>query len=284
MNWMDNDLVDPRSASRNFVRMSIEPALWQRNEQFSRKLEELIVGHRLYRHPIIEMWERNEFSLQSLRYVHLEVRSAFLEVFMESLLRLMQTTSQLERRLGPKAKIAARFLIQLNVLDELGFVPGGGEGHGFLGHPAKAHYWQLMDTLVALGAPPSTWWDEPMSPEAQETRGLIEAQHDDHLRLASLLATIETVFIPFYGPWAANTVRVCPIVNTASDYHRVHIEDEEGHSVDDDHSEDSWYIVRQALTEDRYEEIERLVGEALDVWAALMDSFVNRHHSLKHAA
>jgi len=274
----------PRAAARAIMRDSLPAEQWARNEAFTERLKATITGHRLYTHPILAAWERNEFTLESLRFVHLEVRAGFLELFMESLLRLMQTTTQLERDLGPKAKVAARFLIQLNVLDELGFVPGGSEAEGFQGSPDQAHYWQLMEALVALGAPPETWWDSPMSPEAQASHAILAENQDDHLRLASVLATIETVFMPFYDPWARNTVHVCGDVAARSAYHTIHVENDDGHFVDDEHSEDSWYVVRQALTDERRDEVETLIGEALDTWAALMDLFMRHNRELRQAA
>lgn len=273
--------TDSRTAARELIKASIEPALWEQNEAFSRKLvAETILAHRLHRHPILDAWNRSEFNLAAIRLVHMEVRAAFLETFSESLLRLMQTSSQLEATLGFKAKLAARFLVQLNVLDEIGFALGtSSDGHN-VGHPKFAHYWLLADAMQALGLTEAQWRTHTPSPEARATRATLDGNQNDHLRLAVLLACIETVFMPYYNPWAKNSIKVCPALSAPNGYHSVHIEDDEGHSVDDDHSEDSWYVVRQALAPSRYEEIREFTASLLETWAQLFDSLLTRSRAL----
>jgi len=269
--------TDSRSSARQLIKGSIDPSLWEDNEAFTRKLvKETILAHRLHSHPILAAWRNHEFDLDGIRLVHMEVRAAFLEVFSESLLRLMQTSSQLEPTLGYKAKLSARFLVQLNVLDEIGFKLGNtGDGRD-VGHPSHAHYWLLAEAMNALGITEAQWRAHVPSPEARATRATLDDNQNDHLRLAVLLACIETVFMPYYTPWAHNSIEVCPELRSPNGYHSVHIEDDEGHFVDDDHSEDSWYVVRQALTPARREEIARFTASLLDTWAALFDSLLAR--------
>lgn len=269
--------TDSRSAARKLIKESVDPSLWEDNEAFTRKLvRETILAHRLHRHPILDAWHANAFTLDGIRLVHMEVRTAFLEVFSESLLRLMQTSSQLEPTLGFKAKLSARFLVQLNVLDEIGFKLGASEDGSYVGHPSFAHYWLLADAMSSLGLSEAQWRSHTPSPEARATRATLDDNQNDHLRLAVLLACIETVFMPYYTPWAKNSIHVCPELRAPNGYHSVHIEDEEGHSVDDDHSEDSWYVVRQALTPERRTEIVPFTISVLDTWAALFDSLLER--------
>lgn len=275
---------DPRAAAREIIKASIDPQIWDKNEAFTRRLVDIMCSHRLHRHPIVEAFEQKMFTLKSITLVHLEIRAAYLEIFAESLIRLMQTTSQLEGRLGAKAKMAARFLLQLNVMEELGFKPNPAGTEDFYGHPSFSHYWQFTEAVTALGAPEETWKLHQPTPEAVAVRASLENEHDDHLRLGVLLGMIETVYMPYYGPWARNTLAVCKAVDVPNGYHTIHVENEAGEFVDDDHSEDSWYVVRQALTPERYEEIETLVKETLDLWAGFMDMLVNKHHEMQHAA
>lgn len=281
---MQTTIQDPRQAAREIVKASVDPKVWSENEACTRRLVEIICGHRLHRHPILDAFEQKEFTLESITLVHLEIRAAYLEVFAESLIRLMQTTSQLEYRLGARAKMAARFLIALNVMEELGFKPNPAGTETLYGHPSLSHYWQFTDAVTALGAPEETWRKQQPSPEAVAVRASLENAHDDHLRLAVVLAMIETVYMPYYGPWARNTLAVCKAVDVPNGYHTIHVENDAGEFVDDDHSEDSWYVVRQALTPERRGEIETLVGETLDLWAGFMDMLLNRHHEMKRAA
>lgn len=279
---MDFPMDNPREISRQIVRESVGAEVWRRNEAFSRKLVEIIKTSRLFTHPIVGAWERKEFTLASQALVHLEVRAAYTEDFSDALIRLMQTTSSLERRLGIKAKMAARFLIQLNVLEELGYKATPQGKSGFCGHPGFSHYWQMTDTLAALGEPEERWAAHVPSPEALAVKQSLVGNFDDHLRLAVVLATIETVFIPYYDPWAINTIAVCP-TDIAGGYHSIHVDGPVGTAVDHDHSEDSWYIVRQALTPDRFQEIEAFLKDILELWARFFDMLMVKDREMKRA-
>ncbi|MBA2676601.1 hypothetical protein [Ramlibacter sp.] len=278
---MTEPIADPRTTCRQLIKESVDPSLWERNEAFTHKLvNNTILAHRLHSHPILQAWENSEFDLRGMQVVHMEIRAAFLEVFSESLLRLMQTTLQLEPTLGFKAKLAARFLVQLNVADEIGFTLAPG-ADGSSGHPRLSHYWLLADAMAKMGLDEATWRAYRTCPPARATRATLEGNQGDHLRLAVVLACIETVFMPYYGPWGRNSIRVCPSLAEPGTYHSVHIEDEKGDFVDDDHSEDSWYVVRQALVPARYEEIERLTTESLDTWAQLFDFLLTQRRQLQ---
>lgn len=283
MTEMSYPIADPRTTSRQIVRESVDAETWRKNEAFTNKLVASIRNHRLSSHPVMDAFNRKHFTCETMAMVHSEVRVAFAEHFTDALIRLMQTTGELERRLGAKAKMAARFLIELNVLEELGFKPNRSDRNGFCGHPAYSHYWQLTDTLAALGQPESKWSSYVPEPESLAVRERLLGAFNDHLRLATILAAIETAFVPYYGPWAVNTIAVAR-TDISGGYHSIHVEDESGVAVDDDHSEDSWYIVRQAVTPDRYEEVEKFLGEVLDEWARFVDMFFVKDRAMRSAA
>jgi hypothetical protein len=280
---MSFPIENPREVSRQIVRASVDPATWHKNEAFTRKLEAMIKASRLFTHPVIASWARKEFTLASMAIVHSEVRAGFAAHFGDALIHLMQTTTTVERRLGAKAKMAARFLIQLNVLEELGYKPTPAGMSGFCGHPGFSHYWQLLETLTALGEPEDRWAAYVPAPESAAATATMRDNFDDHLRLAVVLAGIETAFIPYYGPWAANTIAVSR-TDISGGYHSIHVEDASGAVVDDDHSEDSWYIVRQAVTPDRYAEIEAFLAATLETWARFIDMLAAKDRELKRAA
>ncbi|WP_146209828.1 hypothetical protein [Vitiosangium sp. GDMCC 1.1324] len=280
---MNFPIENPRDVSRQIVRESIDAELWRKNEAFTNQLEHIIKTSRLYNHPLLQSWVRKEFTLESMGIVHSEVRYAFAEHFGDALIRLMQTTGSFERKLGAKAKMAARFLIQLNVLEELGYKPTPRGKTGFCGHPGFSHYWQLVDTLTALNHPEAKWAAYVPAPESVAVRESLLGSFDDHLRLAVVLAGIETAFIPYYGPWAENTIAVSP-TDISGGYHSIHVEADDGTVVDHDHSEDSWYIVRQALTPDRYAEIETFLKDVLEMWARFVDMLAAKDRDVKRAA
>lgn len=279
---MDFPIDNPRDVSRKIVRESLDPELWRTNEAFTHRLDQLIKTSRVFRHPVIASFARKEFTLASMAIVHSEVRYAFAVHFGDALIRLMQTTGSIEHRLGAKAKMAARFLIQLNVLEELGYKPTPLGKSGFHGHPGFSHYWALCDTLDALGHGEDRWRAHAPSPESVAVREALLAAFDDHLKLAVMLAGIEAAFIPYYDPWAANTIAVSPI-DISDGYHSIHVEGDTG-AVDHDHSEDSWYIVRQALTPERHAEVEAYLRDTLDLWARFVDMLAAKDRLAKRAA
>ncbi|NBD10813.1 MULTISPECIES: hypothetical protein [Corallococcus] len=280
---MSFPIENPRDVSRRIVRESVDAELWSKNEAFTQQLDRTIKASRLFNHPVIASFAQKEFTLKSMGIVHSEVRYAFAEHFGDALIRLMETTSSLERRLGAKPKMAARFLIMLNVLEEVGYKPTPRGKSGFCGHPGFSHYWQLVDTLTAVGHPEETWAAYTPSPEAVAVRKSLLDSFGDHLRLAVVLAGIETAFIPYYGPWADNTLAVCP-TDISDGYHSIHVEADDGTVVDHDHSEDSWFIVRQALTPDRYAEIEAFLNDVVEEWARFVDMLAAKDRDVKRAA
>lgn len=223
MIFVDN----PRKVSRQLVKNSVDANVWDRNTEFTNRVVKKIRDHRLCHRPVIDALDRGEFTLESVRMMHLEFRVAFARIFTDGLIRLVQTTSQLEPTLGAKAKVDARFLIQLNVLEELGYRLNPSGSDYFCVHPGYSHYSLFTDTLTALGAPESSWKSYVPSKESLAARETIEGNHNDHLRLAVVLALCETVFVYYAGPRAKNTLSVCK-QEIANGYRSIHVEDEDG--------------------------------------------------------
>ena len=90
------------------------------------------------------------------------------------------------------------------------------------------------------------------------------------LVLAALLAALESSLNPWTACWAKGTALAAGL-DTSDGYHSIHTHDDDGHQIDDDHAEDSWCVVRQALTPERYDEIHALVIEMLDVCSTYAD-------------
>ena len=157
----------PRAAARAIMRDSLPAEQWARNEAFTERLKATITGHRLYTHPILAAWERNEFTLESLRFVHLEVRAGFLELFMD---RCSAMQTRPAHATGGPSEVAAGSSSAQRLDDSASFPRIGGGG---LPRFPTRRLLQLMDALVALVAPPETWWDAD-EPRAQRASHLPE--------------------------------------------------------------------------------------------------------------
>lgn len=143
-----------------------------------------------------------EFDIQQMRVFHLEFYHAFAQVFTDAVIEALSAAKQLEAPLGAQAKMAARFLLQINLLDELGFHPGEDNEGNYNGQPALAHYVQFFNTIQQLGMTEQevkAWL--PMS-SSLACRATFENAYGDYTRLVGLLAVAETVFHDFATPWA----------------------------------------------------------------------------------
>jgi hypothetical protein len=263
------DISSPRSSGRDAVERSVPAAIWRQNFAFRTQLLAFIQAHRIMRHPIIEQLDAGTHDLAAQQLFHLEFRHAFAQIFTDGLIRAMCTSSQLEPRLGAIGKVSARFLLQLNVLDELGFQPVSTDGGDYAGNPHLAHYVQFDETLRQLGISAVQANAYVPSAAAAACRATFESNYDDHVSLVTVLAVSETVFTRFCGPWA-KSVGAKAGIDVSDGYHSIHVE-KDGEFIDDDHSEDAWYVFQQAIEPDQHEQMLAKVAQWLDTWCDFLD-------------
>jgi hypothetical protein len=264
----------PRETGREAIRASVPAELWEKNWKFCDELKAMIKRHKLYRHPVIGVLNNETLNKEISRTLHFEFAYGFAQIFTDSLIHAMARTSDLEKRLGPQGKVSARFLLQLNLLDELGYKPAEKLNGDYYGNPALAHYLQFAETLKDLGGKPEDIFNYRPSAAALAARKTFEDHYQDYTLETCVLACAETVFTLFAGPWAKSVARSTDI-DVAKGYHSIHVEDESGEFIDDDHSEDSWYLFAQAITPERYEEVKEYVESWLDIWYDFGDNVVH---------
>jgi hypothetical protein len=259
----ENMAEDTRVLCRNIIRKTVPADLWTGNQEFCSELLAQIKEHPLMSDPIIAALGAGQFDETQLAGAHLEFRYAFAQTFTDALLRAMFLARKLEPRLGAEGKVAARFLLQFNLLDELGFAPAAEDGHGYGGTPANAHYVKFFETLRELGIDEAQVRAYVPSDAAVACHRLIEAAGDDLEATLAILAVEETIFESFATPWASN-MRQKTRVDTQQGYHSIHVE-HGGELLDDNHAEDLWYVLGAALTPDKYDQVRRTTADCLDV-------------------
>jgi hypothetical protein len=275
MEAMSNtDLDHPREIGRKAIAATIDPVLWKKNVDFSKELQTMIDKHKLSRHPVIGLLNTEKLNVEISRVLHFEFSYAFAEIFTDSLIQAMCTSSSLEPRLGAMGKVSSRFLLQLNLLDELGYKAKASDSEEYAGNPFLAHYIQFNETLEQLKAAPGDVLKYNASAAAKQARKTFTDNYNDHLLLTGVLAAAESIFTLFAGPWAKN-VSLSTDVDTSKGYHKIHVEDDHGDFVDDDHSEDSWYIFRQAVQEKDYDNVREQLSMWLDVWYDFGDNVIH---------
>ncbi|QGW85543.1 hypothetical protein EAAEB30_02125 [Enterobacter asburiae] len=263
-------LLNTRQLGRDAIVATVDKHVYTENRAFANRLIDRIESHPLMRSPILAKMNSGEVDIQQMRVFHLEFYHAFAQVFTDAVIEALSAAKQLEAPLGAQAKMAARFLLQINLLDELGFHPGEDAEGNYNGQPALAHYVQFFTTIQQLGMTEhevKSWL--PMS-SSLACRATFENAYGDYTQLVGLLAVAETVFHDFATPWAKGVDKATDI-DVTKGYHSIHVESETGESIEDGHSEDAWLLFCQALTEDRYAEMEQRV----DLWLKVWNDFCN---------
>ncbi len=258
-----------RDIARKAIESTVNPAVWKKNGALVEELRKTIKGHRILKHPLIGAMDSGKFDKNALIKFHLEFGTAFAQIFTDTLLRAMFTCSQLEEDFGPLGKLSARFLLQMNMLDELGFTPSTkGEWEG---SPHDAHYVKFNETLHEMGVNHKEVYFYQASKESRACRSTFEDNYNDHVLLTCVLATSESVFDKFAGPWARNVEKKTK-VQVKGGYHDIHALTDDGTGIDDDHSDDLWVVFQQCVPSERYDEVRTLVTRWLDTWAKFADS------------
>lgn len=277
-----NNVESPRESGRKAIQSTIEPSLWNKNVEFSLQMKTMIEKHKLCRHPLIGLLSTEKLNVEATKLIHFEFSYAFAEIFTDSVIQTMVTASQLERRIGPLGKVSARFLLELNLMDELGFMPKANSKNSedYCGNPLLAHYAQFNETIEEIGSSHNEMMDYKPSAAAEDARKTFTENYGNHVMLTSVLAVAEAVFTLFAGPWA-KSVGMSTSVDVSRGYHKIHVENESGEFLDDYHSEDTWYLFRQAIQEADYAVVKENIETWLDVWYDFADQVM--HIANKHS-
>lgn len=271
------DMTNPRATGREAIKKSVPADMWEKNMAFRREIQAFVDDHPLKSHPIKALLMQTTLNVEISRHLHMEFAVAFAQVFTDSLIHAMAQTAQLEPKLGPIGKVSARFLLQLNLLDELGFAPNPEGSEDYYGSPLNSHYIQFVDTLKALGAEPGYMKAFKPSAAALRSRKTFTDYFGDYTLLTCVLAAAEALFSEFASPWAESVKRSTDI-DVSKGYHKIHVEND-GHFVDDDHSEDSWILFCQSVSPERYDEVRAKTKEWLDIWSAFADDLIGQIQS-----
>ena len=263
---MENVADYPRKKAVSALVNSVSAQTWEENKAFTDKLREKVQSNALAKHPIIDILNQGDLSKSCLQEIHLEYREAIVKVFTDALCMAIAQTRQLEPRLPPGSKIAPRFLLTLNTLDEFGFLPGLDAQGYYKGNPDYAHYPLFEGVLSDLGITDTEKLSFVASQEAVATREYLESHFHKYHHILLLLAIAETQVILFSPPLKAAVEKEG--ISVTSGYYNVHgtTYDKETDGADDDHEDDLWASLNQALTSADYDEMEWVSSGYLALW------------------
>jgi len=249
------------------MRSSIPAERWAQNASFFDRLRRDVRAHPVARHPAIAALNAGVFNKDAMKRIHLDYRHAIVQTFTDALLMAQHQSLQLEPRLAPGSKMAARFLLTLNVLDEFGFRPGLDRNGYYRGNPSFAHYPLFEQVLSDYGISSPERRDHAPSPTAGALRRFLEDSYDDFTTVTALLAVAEEEVILFSPPLRKNTAAVG--LDVASGYYNVHgtSEDKTAEAADDDHEDDLWHVLTQAAVPEQYGAIQDKCLQYCDLWS-----------------
>ena len=265
------DFDNPRQKAIDGMKNSISEDLWNKNVQFLKTLREEISQHPVSKHPAIQLLNDGSIDKETLKHIHLEYRHAIVQVFTDALLMAQFQTKQLEPRLKSGSKMYARFLLNLNVLDEYGYRPAEDINGYYAGNPDYAHYPLFEDVLDDFELTQAERNNYQPSIIAQQVKNYLEYAFDRYEAVTALLAVAEEEVILFSPALRQATKAVG--FNVDSGYYYVHgvSQDETAEAADDDHEDDLWFVLAQACVESDYPYIRQICLEYCDLWQQFWD-------------
>ncbi|OTG82175.1 hypothetical protein [Acinetobacter sp. ANC 4648] len=258
---------NPRENALAAIKTSIPADQWDNNLLFLKNLRETIAAHPVSTHPAIQILNSGVLNKEILKQIHLEYRHAIVQIFTDALLMAQFQTKQLEPKLHSGAKMFPRFLLGLNILDEFGFRPGFDKNNYYQGNPIYAHYPLFEDLLTQYGVDESERKAYQPTKISDDVRKYLEGSYNSYIKVLALLAVAEEEVILFSPPLRQATKAVGIKVDGDGYYH-VHgvSSDETAEAADDDHQDDLWYALAQAITVNDYENLSNLCLEYCELW------------------
>lgn len=267
MNQQLETFDNPRKNAIAAMKASVSQDIWEKNLAFIDSLKYQIRNHPVSQHDAINALNKGAFNKAAMKIIHLEYRHAIVQIFTDALLMAQHLSLQLEPRLKPASKMPARFLLTLNVFDEFGFRPGV-DAHGYYkGSPSYAHYPLFEEVLDKFEITLTERVGYQPSRISTQVREFLQATYDNFATVAALLAIAEQEVILYSPPLRRATAAVG--LDVKSGYYNVHgtSEDESAEAYDNDHEDDLWYVLAQAMTPERQDEIRALCMKYCDLWS-----------------
>lgn len=265
---MQINLDNPSENARLLMRSSVDESLLLQNEVFCSQLLHDIKSHPLFRNPAVDALQSGAFDKATLADVHLDFRHGGVQIFTDAIVMAQFHTRQLEPRLGAKGKMAPRFLLALNLLDEFGFRPGSGESKNerYRGNPLLSHPLLFDAMLEEFGVDEFARDSFLESQAARQLRASFEGAFGDFWSLLVLLVVAEEIAM-VYSPAMRRATSMVG-VNVEHGYYMVHgsSEDTSATAFDDDHQRDAFEILLCTIEPHQYAEIRAVAMDCCMLW------------------
>ncbi len=257
---------DARHEALNFVKNSLEKGSWEKHQACIHNIKTHIENHSLFKHPILAKLKNKELNLIQLKEIHSHYFIAIVKIFTDALSILIYNCHVLERNKNIQdekrilAKVHARYLLSLNLIDELGF-----NTHNLaLSSPNKSHLAYFINLLEQLRIAPID--EEQADIEAKNIQNFIKHYLFDYQELLLILAITEQQVIAYSEALSVN------IANYGSEltegYYACHglVGNGENLANDDNHQDDIWTLLTQALDVENFNHLYLLAEDYANHW------------------
>jgi len=262
-----------REIARQAIRSSLPQTAWEENWQFIKNLRTKLAKHKMLNHPFIEKLNQQQLSQGELKEVFLNFRPLVAK-FTDVLLKAAVLTHQVEPRVMSGAKMYGRFLITLNVLDELGFSPDVDQRGYYQGSPFNSHCLLFEKVIEQVGISEQEKKSFVPCQASQEILKLWSDEATSDLKeVTAGLVTTEMIALHF-NPALRKNAEIFDSIDFKSGYFHVHgsSEDENLSAADDDHEDDLWYVMAQSLSPDEYNSSEKRIIFYMEKWVDFWDA------------
>ena len=268
-----------RLEALNFLQQSVNQARWSHHVQQVSMLKQQSLQHPLFSQPILKRLQQQSLSLEQLKLIHVNYFAAIVKVFTDALSMLIYQACQLEQHPNihahqrVQAKAYARYLLSLNLIDELGF----NTYQLHLSSPSKSHLVYFIDLLQALEINPHA--EHIVCPEAIELNQFIQSHLDSYNHLLILLACAELQVITYSEALKINLEKYDP--RFAQGYYACHgvVDHSDRLANDNNHEDDIWALLMQSFQPEQQAEYQALAQTYLDLWA----KFWSKMNTMTHA-
>lgn len=265
-----------RAELLHFIQHSLSPELWENNAYAVSWLKQRTKSHALFRHPMLERLKACQLSLQQLKAIHINYFTAIVRIFTDALSMLIYQAAALESNANIHAekripaKIYARYLLSLNLFDELGF-----NTHQLAqSSPSKSHLIYFLDLMRQLELDAAQQHAEA---EAYALQAFIQQHMHSYADLLLILACTELQVIKFsealrinmqaYDPTFALGYYACHGIADGSSQHLAN---------DDNHEDDIWALLTQCFASEHRQHYQQMQMQYLELW----NDFWSRMHKM----
>lgn len=252
----------------DFIQNSIDLDLWKQNSTAIDIFKNRTKSHRLFEHPILNNLHEHQFSLDQLKFIHINYFTAIVKNFTDALSMTiyqavcLENNHLIDQKKRISSKVYARYLLSLNLIDELGFNTHNLEQSS----ASKSHLIYFIKLLDQLQIDNSEHQNATQY-EAYALSEFIQNHMNSYAELLLILACTELQVIKFSEALRDN-ISIYGNQYTEGYYacHGIAHEDSTSLANDDNHEDDIWILFTQCYTPETDQHFKNIHNEYLTLW------------------